>query len=181
MRLRQILRRCGLQLPIGRAVRCRWMGRNPIHIPHVLHHRRGRPAPRAVHTLRPAALPADPPHVSIVVPTRDHVSLLRTCMAGLAATRYPAMDITIIDNGSTEPDTLAYLAELEASGIRISRQPGPFNYAAMHNQLVPDLRGPLLCLLNNDIEVIDPDWLAHMVPACSEGRHRRSRRAPALS
>ncbi len=139
-------------------------GPEPVHIPLVLHHRGSRPAPRALHAMQPATLIADSPHVSIVVPTRNHVALLRTCMAGLAVTRYPAMDITVIDNGSNEPDTLTYLAELEASGIRISRQPGPFNYAAMHNQLVPDLRGPLLCLLNNDIEVIDPDWLAHMVP-----------------
>lgn len=139
-------------------------GTGPVHIPHVLHHRLSRPEPSIDAALRSAAPHTDLPHVSIVVPTRDHGALLRTCMAGLAATRYPAMDITVIDNGSTEPDTVAYLAKLEAEGIRVSRQPGPFNYAAMHNRVVPEVQGPLVCLLNNDIEVIDPDWLAHMAP-----------------
>lgn len=139
-------------------------GAEPIHVAHVLHHRRDRPPPRTEQALRAAIPRGEQPHVSIVIPTRDHAALLRTCMAGLAATRYPAMDVTVIDNGSTEPETLAYLAELESTGVRVSRQPGPFNYAALHNRVVPDLAGPLLCLLNNDIEVIDPDWLALMVP-----------------
>lgn len=136
----------------------------PVHVPYVLHHRRARPEPLRAKALSAAAPRTESPHVSIVVPTRDHGALLRICMTGLAATAYPAMDITVIDNGSIEPETVAYLAELEAQGIAVSRQPGPFNYAAMHNRIVPRLRGPLLCLLNNDIEMIDPDWLAHMVP-----------------
>ncbi|BEV01857.1 glycosyltransferase family 2 protein [Novosphingobium olei] len=136
----------------------------PVHVPLVLHHRASRPAPHPDHP-RPLS-PQAPvlPHVSVIIPTRDHVALLQTCLEGLRATRYPSLDITIIDNGSVEAETLAYLEGLERSGVQVSKQPGPFNYAAMHNSVVPSLRGPLICLLNNDIEVIDPDWLAHMAP-----------------
>lgn len=137
--------------------------RVPCHIPLVLHHRRCRPAPKV-----PAAPRASPtldilPHVSIVIPTRDHAALLRTCMAGLAATRYSSFDVTIIDNGSQEPETLAYLERLGETGVRIVRDPAPFNYAAMHNRVAGSLRGPLICFLNNDIEVLQPDWLELMV------------------
>jgi O-antigen biosynthesis protein len=131
----------------------------PVHIPHVLHHRRARPLP-----VRPA-LPAEPaalPHVSVIVPTRDHVALLRTCLEGLAVTRYPSLDVTVIDNDSRDPETLAYLLNVERDGVRVERYAKPFNYAAMHNAVVPSISGPLVCLLNNDIEIVDPDWLRIM-------------------
>lgn len=142
----------------------------PCHIPLVLHHRRSRPAPK-IPTATPVSLTLDIlPHISIVIPTRDHSALLRTCMAGLAATRYPSFDVTIIDNGSQEPETLAYLDGLSETGVRIVRDPAPFNYAAMHNRAMGSLRGPLICFLNNDIEVLQPDWLELMAaPALRPG------------
>lgn len=137
---------------------------SPVRVPHVLHHRASRPDP-VVPDLTPLAQTGDPaPRVSVVVPTRDQHALLRKCLDGLAQTDYPDFDVTVIDNGSQEPETLSLLAEAEARGIRIKRDPGPFNYAAMHNRAVRDLAGPLVCLLNNDIEMIRPDWLARMVP-----------------
>jgi len=132
----------------------------PVHLDRVLHHRMRRP--RAVRP-SPTAAPAPPPQVSVIVPTRDHLALLQTCIEGLAATRYPALDITVIDNGSARADTLDYLRQLQSGGVRVIGDPGPFNYAAMHNAVVPSAAGPLLCFLNNDIEVIDPEWLSIMV------------------
>ena len=134
----------------------------PRHLAQVLHHRLRRPRP-----IRPPAQMPDPalPPVSIVIPTRDHAALLRTCMEGVRATDYPSLDVTVIDNGSSDPETLAYLAELEREGVRIDRQPGPFNYAGLHNRVVPALTGELICFLNNDIEMIAPDWLAYLAAA----------------
>jgi GT2 family glycosyltransferase len=105
------------------------------------------------------------PHASLIIPTRDNAALLRNCMAGVRATDYPSFDVTVIDNGSSDPETLAYLEELERGGVRVERQPGPFNYARMHNAIVPHLAGPLICFLNNDIEMIAPDWLAFLAAA----------------
>ena len=137
-------------------------GQTPVHIPHVLHHRLERPQPRRPSSQIPqTALP----HVSLIIPTRDHVALLRTCMDGVRATEYPSFDVTVIDNGSSDPETLAYLSALEREGIRIDRQPGPFNYARMHNAVVPSLAGPLICFLNNDIEMQAPDWLSYLAAA----------------
>jgi GT2 family glycosyltransferase len=137
----------------------------PVHVPYVLHHRRARPAPinpTPLSFASPAEI-AGLPNVSVIVPTRDQAKLLRTCMAGLATTRYPFMDITVIDNDSVDAQTHGYLSELAANGVRVLRHSGAFNYAAMHNEAVASTRGPLLCLLNNDIEIGDPDWLRAMV------------------
>lgn len=135
----------------------------PVHVPYVLHHRRSRPAPVIPQT--PVSLGDGPaPHVSVIIPTRDQHRLLRKCLDGLARTDYPDLDVTVIDNGSHEPETLSLLAEAKERGVRVVSDPGPFNYATMHNRAVEDLAGPLLCLLNNDIEMIGADWLARMVP-----------------
>ncbi|WP_241557350.1 glycosyltransferase family 2 protein [Croceibacterium ferulae] len=135
-------------------------GSEPVRLPHVLHHRRSRPEAR----LAEPAAPCDRlPHVTVIVPTRDGEALLRKCMEGLAATRYPSFDCMVIDNASADPGALAFLQELEAGGATIIREPGAFNYAGMHNRAVSQARGEVLCLLNNDIEMIGPDWLERMV------------------
>ena len=130
------------------------------HVRRVLHHRHLRaPAPVAV---QPAALSGDMPSVTIIIPTRNRVDLLRTCLEGVASTAYPRLDVIVIDNGSDDRETLDYLAALETSHIRVMRHPGPFNYSTINNRAARDAQGQLLCLLNNDIEVTSPDWLAIM-------------------
>jgi glycosyltransferase involved in cell wall biosynthesis len=104
------------------------------------------------------------PLVSIIIPTRDSFGLLSTCINSIRAkTDYPHYDIIVVDNESVDSDTLTYLAHLEESGIaRILRYDGPFNWAGMHNASIPPANGELICLLNNDIEVIAPEWLREM-------------------
>lgn len=131
----------------------------PIHLPHVLHHRRARPQPRL-----PAALPlasALPP-VSVIVPTRNGLNLLRTCLEGVARTDYPDVEVIVVDNGSDDTATLMYLDGLDPERHRVLRAPGPFNFSTLNNRAAHLARGDLLCLLNNDIEVLAPDWLTIM-------------------
>ncbi len=130
------------------------------HIRQVLHHRVARP-PLPVKSL-PIAIAADLPRVSIVIPTRNRLDLLRTCLDGVAATAYPDVEVIVVDNDSDDPDTLAYLASQDPARVRVLRHAGPFNYSAINNRAVAEARGKLLCLLNNDIEVMAPDWLAIM-------------------
>lgn len=132
----------------------------PHHVPHILHHRLVRPAPRV-----PAAVAASVqglPSVTVIVPTRNRLDLLSACLRGLEATDYPELDVIVVDNGSDDPATLAYLATLDPARHRVLRQPGPFNFSTLNNHAVAEARGQLLCLLNNDIEVIEPTWLATM-------------------
>jgi GT2 family glycosyltransferase len=110
-------------------------------------------------------LPDPAPLVSIIIPTRDHGDLLRCCLTSLAehAQGNPPTEIIVIDNGSSEPETVEYLADLEQQArIRILRRPGPFNYSALNNEAVNLAQGELIALMNNDVEATHAGWLATM-------------------
>lgn len=117
-------------------------------------------------------VPEPAPLTSIIVPTRDRVALLRACVESIGErTSYPHYEILIVDNGSVEKETLDYLAAIAADDrIRVLRHDGPFNYSAINNRAAREARGSVLCLLNNDITVISPEWLDEMVGhACRPG------------
>jgi GT2 family glycosyltransferase len=110
-------------------------------------------------------LPENPPLISIIVPTRDAVGLLRQCVESvLGKTTYSRFELLMVDNQSVDPDALAYFGELGGrSSVRVLRYDRPFNYSAINNFAAKEARGEVLCLLNNDTEVISPDWLEEMV------------------
>lgn len=131
------------------------------HVRRVLHARRHRPEPLA--PPRPMEVVGPLPMVSVIVPTRNRLEMLRTCLAGLETTQYPEIEVIVVDNDSDDPATLAYLGAQDPAQVRVLRHPGPFNYSTINNRAVAEARGQLLCLLNNDIEVLAPDWLGIMV------------------
>jgi len=130
----------------------------PVHVRDMLHHRRQRPAPAL--PAKPLDLKGDLPPISVIVPTRNRVDLLRTCLDGVAAADYPDVEVIVVDNDSDDPDTLTYLAALDPARYRVLQHSGVFNYSAINNRAADVAQGRLLCLLNNDIEVTDPHWLA---------------------
>jgi GT2 family glycosyltransferase len=136
-------------------------GASPIHLPVVLHHRRERPKP--VVPARPLHRVSPEPSVTAIIPTRNQAVLLRNCIEGLQRTDYRGIETIVVDNGSDEPDALSYLDSLEEKGIKVLRRPGPFNFSKLNNGAVRHAHGDLLCLLNNDVEMIDGDWLAVLV------------------
>jgi glycosyltransferase involved in cell wall biosynthesis len=100
------------------------------------------------------------PLVSIVIPNRDHTEVLRRCLDSISDSTYTNYEIVIIDNNSREPNTLVYYSELEKRPeVRVVLWDKPFNYAAVTNFGVRQSRGEMLLLLNNDVEVINRDWL----------------------
>ena len=110
-------------------------------------------------------IPRPEPLVSVIIPTRNHADMLARTVEGLLLrTDYPSLQVLIVDNGSDEPAALALLDRLaEDVRVQVLRCPGPFNYSALNNRAVRDATGSLILLLNNDIEVIHPDWLREMV------------------
>lgn len=129
-------------------------------VPEVLHHRRARPEP----SVTPAKLSVRQPlpSLSVIIPTRNGVQLLRACIKGLRASIYPDLEIIVANNDSDDKEALDYLSILAREGVVVLEQPGPFNYSRINNNAVAAARGELICLLNNDIEVLTPDWLAQM-------------------
>jgi GT2 family glycosyltransferase len=106
-----------------------------------------------------------PAHVSIIIPTRDKVSLLRRCLASiLARTSYKDYDIVLVDTGSTEQTTEKYYTSLARDKrITIARYEGEFNYSRVCNYGAKHATGDMLLFLNNDVEVLDKDWLDELV------------------
>jgi GT2 family glycosyltransferase len=163
---------------------------NVVHVPHVLVHRdvrnvvqrndlalaaevalrrRGEAA-----TVRVAesgvdvrfAVPGDE-RVCVIVPTRDRADLLGPCIASLfERTAYRSFEVLVVDNGSRDAATLQLLADWERrepARFRVLRDPAPFNYSRLNNEAARATSAEYLLLLNNDTEVIAPDWMEAML------------------
>jgi lipopolysaccharide biosynthesis glycosyltransferase/glycosyltransferase involved in cell wall biosynthesis len=111
------------------------------------------------------ALPDSPPRVSLIIPTRNKLSLLKKCVESIQRkTSYPDYEMIIVDNASDDPLTIQYLRELQLNpGMRVVRDDWPFNFSALNNAAVKLAGGEIIGLLNNDLEVISSEWLSEMV------------------
>jgi GT2 family glycosyltransferase len=105
------------------------------------------------------------PQVSIIIPTRDQLALTRACVESvLTQTRYRNFEILLVDNQSSDPDTLRWFSSIDAHPqVRLLRFDAAFNYSAINNFAVAQSQAPFVCLLNNDTAVISPDWLDEML------------------
>lgn len=111
-------------------------------------------------------IPSSTPKVSILIPTRDAKEITELAVRSiLNKTNYKNYNILIIDNGSEEKETLVFFEEIQAEDERVSviRYDYPFNYSAINNFGVEHSDGEVIALVNNDIEVINPEWLTEMV------------------
>lgn len=130
-----------------------------LHIPHVLFH--------DVFALRVPIvtdfnLPDVLPKATIVIPTKNCWELLGPCLDSLWSTDWPfeLLDVLVVDNGSTDSETLMMLARFETEGyVRVIRDPCQFNWSRLNNFAVRESDGALLVFLNNDTKVDDPTWL----------------------
>lgn len=100
--------------------------------------------------------------VSVIVPTRNALDLLKPCLDSVlaaASDNRTQLDLIVIDHESDDPETLAYLDELSTAGLaRVVPYHGRFNWALMNNLAVEQARGEVLVFLNNDTVVISRDW-----------------------
>ncbi|MGZ8201105.1 MAG: glycosyltransferase family 2 protein, partial [Methylosarcina sp.] len=106
----------------------------------------------------------DTPLISIIIPTRDNEEVLRRCIESIQQkSSYGNFEIIILDNGSVDDSTLAFLQELDDKRqARIIRHDAPFNFSELNNIGVEHARGELLLFLNDDTEVLCNDWLERM-------------------
>jgi GT2 family glycosyltransferase len=78
-------------------------------------------------------------------------------------TTYSNYEVIIVDNGSVEDATQQLFDRLPKDRFRILRDESPFNFSTLNNKAARVACGELLCLMNNDIEILTPDWLEEMV------------------
>ena len=112
--------------------------------------------------------------VSVLIPSRDRADLLERCLRSIfERTAHPSFDVIVIDNGSREAATRALFErwrEKAPGRFRVAEDPGPFNYSRLNNLGVSQSDAPYVVMLNNDTEVISPEWMTAML-----GQARRSR------
>lgn len=110
-------------------------------------------------------LPKTLPLVSILIPTRDKYAVFVKCVESiLEHTTYENYEILILDNESTQKETLEYFEHLKTHPkISILPYHQPFNYASLNNFGVKNAKGTVIALVNNDTEIISHHWLTQMV------------------
>ncbi len=175
------------------ALRCAERAETIVHLPRVLLHRRegaaaaaedqraqrleahlrrqGLPDPMvrpeiglAGRRLR-ATWPVQGGRVSIVIPTKDRIEVLRPCLTSLLGiTAHRDLEVILVDSGSQEKRTHDYYERLAAdSRVRIVPYTGAFNYSAANNLGASQASGDFVLFLNNDIEILEPEWLTELI------------------
>lgn len=107
--------------------------------------------------------PHNGPKVQIIIPTCNGLSVLKRCISSLAQTRYENYQVLIVDNESTDEATLNYLAKQPHRVEKIGNPDGRFNFAYINNRAAELVDAEFLLFLNNDTEIISPEWLSQMV------------------
>lgn len=121
-------------------------------------------------------LPDPAPLVSLIIPTRNALKLTKQAVDSvIEKTIYPNYEIIIVDNNSDDEATLAWFKEIDGKSVgrqlagapqtivRVLPYPGIFNYSAINNFAVEHAKGEVIGLLNNDVEVINADWMDELV------------------
>lgn len=110
-------------------------------------------------------IPIPQPLVSLIIPTRDGYEILHNCVESvLGKTAYRNYEIIVIDNQTTCQKTLNYFNKINCySNVTVISYNHPFNYSAINNFGVNHAKGNIIGLINNDVEVINAEWLTEMV------------------
>lgn len=105
------------------------------------------------------------PLVSILIPNKDHIDDLKKCLDSVKEkSTYTNWEIIVIENNSTEARTFDYYQQIqEDPRIQVVTWNSEFNFSAINNYGAQYTKGDYILLLNNDIEVITPDWMEQML------------------
>ena len=108
----------------------------------------------------------EPRKVSIIIPARNQSAVLDTCLRSIRErTTWRNYEILVIDHMSDEPEFFRVLRDAQAAGmpLRWVRATGPFNFSRLVNLGAASTDGGFLLFLNNDTEIITPDWIEGLV------------------
>lgn len=110
--------------------------------------------------------PKNIPSVELIIPTKDRSDILNTAIESIFKSTYTNFSITIVNNQSIESETYELFNQLEnrfGSRVKILGYNETFNYSAINNFAAKQSKADIIGLVNNDVEVINPDWLSEMV------------------
>lgn len=106
------------------------------------------------------------PLISIVIPNKDEVDSLENCLQSIRKSAYQNYEIIIVENNSEDEKIFAYYEKIKSERVKIIHWKQEFNYSAINNFGVKHAKGDYILLLNNDVEIIQPNWLEEMLSNC---------------
>lgn len=108
------------------------------------------------------SFPDDGPRVAVIIPTKNNVAVLKTCIESLEKTTYRNYEVVIVDNESDDEETLEFFRQARHRVLRIPNPGRGFSFAAVNNRAAEQIDADYLLFLNNDTEVVAPEWLSQM-------------------
>jgi GT2 family glycosyltransferase len=131
-----------------------------IHIPALVG---ASPEVGSMNRVKPELM-APYPLISIIIPTKDRIDLLKQCIESIQTkSSYKNYEILVVNNNSEQAESFEYFAKLKTSSVVVLDYAKPFNFSAINNFAANYASGEFLCLMNNDIEIQTTDWMEEML------------------
>ena len=111
------------------------------------------------------------PMVSIIIPNKDHTDDLELCLFSMSRkSTYRNYEVLIVENNSEKEETFEYYKKLPERypRVRVLTWEKEFNYSAINNFAAEEAQGEYLLFLNNDVEILTPDWIEEMLQNCQQ-------------
>ncbi len=115
------------------------------------------------------AIPDPPPTVSVLIPTFCEERVVEATLEGALAIEYPAFEVVVVDDGSTDATVDRIVPYVEAGRDRLIRKTVNEGKAMALNDALPCLNGEIVLTIDADA-VVDPRILHHIVPHFSSAR-----------
>ena len=100
--------------------------------------------------------------ISVIIPNKDHTEDLELCLSSMAKRiSYENYEVLIVENNSEEKETFAYYEKLPERypRVRVLTWEKEFNYSSINNFAAEQAKGEYLLFLNDDVEILTPDWI----------------------
>lgn len=111
------------------------------------------------------------PKISVIIPNKDHTDDLELCLFSMTRkSTYRNYEILIVENNSEKEETFEYYRKLpdRYPKARVLTWEKEFNYSAINNFAAKEAKGGYLLFLNNDVEILTPDWMEEMLQNCQQ-------------
>lgn len=111
------------------------------------------------------------PLISVIIPNKDHIEDLELCLSSIAQkSTYSNYEILIVENNSDQAETFEYYDKIPERypKARVLKWEKEFNYSSINNFAVKEAKGEYLLFLNNDVEILTPDWMEEMLQNCQQ-------------